>query len=241
MMALDSWVVVLGEKMPANPPIYYNKANNIRVRTEIFESETKKILLQAATNSPEFQKSIADYSDRKNSSIAVAAGKIAEIDTKLDAMATERRRLDNRLSFLLDSNNLEMAQSFRDEYSKQFSALIDEEREFISMKRQLQLLQRQFSEAQPPCKDGRLGLVNVAIDYIKKEDLTSLKSIYRRLFQKITISPLDRAKVPLHFVFNNMTSPPSRGEVADCTVAGEAPRNGFEPLTGWLTATCSTT
>lgn len=51
-----------------------------------------------------------------------------EIDTRLDAMKTERRKLDDRLSFLLDNNNLEMAPSFRDEYGKQLSALIEEER-----------------------------------------------------------------------------------------------------------------
>ena len=155
-------------------------------------------------------------------------------------MATERRRLDNRLSFLLDNNNLEMAQSFRDEYGKQFSALIDKERELVNMKTQLQQLQRHLTEAQPPDKNGRLGLVNTAIDYIKKGDLTSLKSIYRRLFQKIVIRQLDTAKVQLQFIFNDMTSPPVNEDVANCTVAGGAPQSGLEPLTRWLTATCST-
>ena len=112
-------------------------------------------------------------------------------------MTTERRKLDDRLSFLLDSDNLEMAQSFRDEYNKQFSALIDEEKKLVNMKRQLQQLQRQLLAAQPPSKDGRLRLVDEAIDYIKKGDLTSLKSIYRRLFQKIIICPLDTARVQL--------------------------------------------
>ena len=220
---------------------YYNKANNIRVRTTVLESETEKILLQAATNSPEFHKSVDSYSDQKDSSIGVAAGKIADINTRLDAMTTERRKLDDRLSFLLDSDNLEMAHSFRDEYNKQFSALIDEEKKLVNMKRQLQQLQRQLLAAQPPSKDGRLRLVDEAIDYIKKGDLTSLKSIYRRLFQKIIICPLDTARVQLQFIFNDRTSPPVSEDVANCTLAGKAPRNGFEPLTGWLTATCSTT
>ena len=156
-------------------------------------------------------------------------------------MATKRQNLDNRLNFLLQDGDLEMANSFRDEYNKQFSALIDEEKKLVNMKRQLQQLQRQLLAAQPPSKDGRLRLVDEAIDYIKKGDLTSLKSIYRRLFQKIIICPLDTARVQLQFILNDRTSPPVSEDVANCTLVGKAPRNGFEPLTGWLTATCSTT
>ena len=105
---------------------YQNKTNKLMIRTEIFESEAEKVLHKIAENTPDYQKSIADYSARKDSSIQVAAGKIVEIDARLREIATERQRLDRRLSFLLEGGDIEVAQSFRDTYMGQFSDLKSE-------------------------------------------------------------------------------------------------------------------
>ena len=43
--------------------------------------------------------------------------------------------------------------------------------------------------------------------------MASLKSIYRRMFRKIIVQPLDAAKVELQFVFNNMFAPLDNGEI----------------------------
>ena len=45
---------------------------------------------------------------------------------------------------------------------------VDKERELVNMKRQPNSCKKQLMEAQPPDKNGRLGLVNTAIDYINK-------------------------------------------------------------------------
>ena len=112
-------------------------------------------------------------------------------------MASQRESIDKRLSFLLEGDNLEMAQSFRDEYGKQFVSLRDKERELGSTKRELQLLHKHLLEARPSRKTGGLELVSEAISHIKKDDLTSLKSVYRRMFEKIVIHPLEGKKVQL--------------------------------------------
>ena len=200
---------------------YYNNANKIRVRSEVFDSAAEKILRQVTENSPEFQRSIADYAVRKESSIGMLAGKVAEIDTRLDTVATERQSLDKRLSFLLADDDLEMAKSFRAEYKRQFSALNDEERELESKKSQLQLLIKHFKEEQDNSKHGWLEQVNKALGYIRKKDLVSLRSTYRRIFDKIIVRRLDEAKVRLQFVFKNLSSPSYysssyMGEVANC-------------------------
>ena len=202
---------------------YYNKANNIRIRTEIFESEAEKMLQHVTSKSVKFQRSIADYANQKDAAIGVVAGKIAEIDTILSEMAAKRESIDKRLSFLLEGDNLEMAQSFRDEYSKQFMTLRDKERELGSTKRQLQLMHKHLLEAQPSRKGGGLEFINEAINYIKKDDLTSLKSVYRRMFQKVVIRPLEGKRVQLEFIFKDMTTPPNGGVVANCTAVGQAP------------------
>ncbi len=202
---------------------YYNKANNIRIRTEIFESEAEKTLQHVASKSVKLQQSIADYANQKDAAIGVVAKKIAEIDTNLAEVVAKRESIDKRLSFLLEGNNLEMAQSFRDEYGKQFMILRDKERELGSTKKQLQLMHKHLSEAQSPRKDGGLERINEAINYIKKDDLTSLKSVYRRMFQKIVIRPLEDKKVQLEFIFKDMTTPPSGGVVTYCTAVGKLP------------------
>ena len=84
-------------------------------------------------------------------------------------------------------------------------------------------MHKHLSEAQSPRKDGGLERIKEAINYIKKDDLTSLKSEHRRMFQKVVIRPLEGKKVQLEFIFKDMTTPPSGGVVTYCTAVGKPP------------------
>ena len=218
---------------------YHNKAHKLRVRSEVFEAEAEKILRHAADNSTKFQKSIANYLARKESSISIVVGKISEVDARLAEIITERQQLDKRLSFLLNDDDLTMAQSFRGEYKKQFAALHDEEQELERKKSQLQLLQKQLSEAQDTSKDGFIGRVNEAINCIRRKDFVSLRSIYRRLFEKIVVHPLENARVELEFVMRNLSTPHTQHEVLNCLSVGRATPAGLEPATSTLGRSCS--
>ena len=167
-------------------------------------------------NSPEFQASIANHSAQKATALSVTAGKIAEIDTKLGELADERQRLDRRLNFLLEDDDLEMARSFREEYKERVSAMKGEELELADRRRQLQFVQKQIAVLQEPSKNGGLEQINKALGYIKSKDMASLKSIYRRMFHKIIVRPLDAAKVELQFVFNNLSTAFGMDEVKFC-------------------------
>ena len=209
------------------------------MRTEVFDAEAEKILRHAYDNSAEFQKSVADYSARKESSIGLVTGKIAEIDARLYIVVDERQKLDKRLSFLLDDDDLEMAQSFRDEYKRQFSALKDEEMELEDRRRQLQLLQKQLAEAQAPSKNGGLKQVTTALGYIRKKDFISLRSIYRQLFHKIIVHPLDSARVELEFVLRNLSTPPYGSVASNCLSLRRMGLGGLEPPTSRLSGAYS--
>ena len=211
---------------------YYNNANKIRARSEVFDSAAEKILRQVTENSPEFQKSLADYDARKENAIGILAQKIAEIDTRISELEGERRHLDKRLSFLLDDDDVAIAQSFRSDYKRRFSALNDDEQELERKKGQLKLLLKQFKETQDSNESGWLEQVNKALGYIRTKDLVSLRSTYRRVFEKVIIQRLDEAKVRLQFVFKNPNSPLINDELGFCISVGRAPRNGFEPWVG---------
>ena len=185
---------------------YHNRVNKIRVRTEVFETAAEKVLHQIIENSLEFQASIANHSAQKDTAKGIVAGKVADIDTRLGELEDERRQLDQRLNFLLDDDDLEMARSFRKEYKERVSAMKNEERELGSRKKQLQFLQKQLAEAKNTGKNSWLEHVNHAISCIGKKDLTALQSAYRRLFDKIIVHPLDNARLQLEFVFNEMST-----------------------------------
>ena len=209
---------------------YHNRVNKIRVRTEIFEKAVETVLHQIIENSPEFQVSVANHSAQKATALSVVAGKIAEIDTQIGELADERQQLDRRLNFLLEDDDLEMARSFREEYKERVSAMKGEERELADRKRQLHLLQKQVAAAQEPSKNSGLEQINKALGYIKNNDMVSLKSIYKRLFHKIIVRPLDAAKVELQFVFNNMAAL-ANGEVGFCASSALMGTREFESLT----------
>ncbi len=210
---------------------YYNNANKIRVRSEIFEAEAEKILRQVADNSPAFQKSLANYAARKENSIGIVAKKITEIDVQLDKVDIERKSLDKRLNFLLDDDDLEMAQSFRGEYKRRFSALNGEEQELERKKSQLQLLLKQLRETQETSKHSWLEQVSAALGYIRKKDLVSLRSTYRQIFKKIVVRRLDTAKVRLQFFFKNLSTASCMGEVTNCMSASRVETRRVELLT----------
>ena len=220
---------------------YHNRTNKIRVKSKVFDSEAEKILRQVAENSPKFQKNLADYDAHKESSVEMVKGKIAEIDAKMAAVATSKQNLDNRLTFLLQDNDMEMASSFRDDYKRQFSALNDEERELEDRRRQLRrLLHRSLPSSLHAlrhihCANEWQKHTHKAIDYIKKKDWLSLKSIYRQLFKKIIVQPLDGETVQLEFIFNNAPSPEDSDEYTFCAYTGKAGTTGLEPAASGVT------
>ena len=196
---------------------YHNRVNKIRVRTEVFETAAEKALQQIIENSPEFQASIANHSAQKDTAIGIVAGKVADIETRLGELEDERRKLDQRLNFLLEDDDLEMARSFREEYKERVSNMKKEEQELCSRRKQLQALQNQIALAQEPSKNGGLEQINKALGYIKSKDMIPLKSIYRRLFEKIIVRPLDNTKVQLEFIFKNAFSTCRKLEDTFCT------------------------
>lgn len=95
-------------------------------------------------------------------------------------------------------------------------------------------MQKQIAAAQVPSKNGGLEQINKALGYIKNKDMASLKSIYRRMFHKIIVQPLDTAKVELQFVFNNMASSLGNSEVKFCASAGLMEHTRFELVTSTM-------
>ena len=167
-------------------------------------------------SSTAYSDSVANYLKQKDDSIGIVAGKITEIDARLGELEDEKKHLDKRLSFLLERGNQEMAQSFMDEYQRGFLALRDEEQELGNRRRELQLRQKQLAEAQDPRKNYVLEQVAAALRYLKRKDVVSLKSAYRRVFKKIIVRPLDMAKVRLDFVFNNASTTADKVVEAFC-------------------------
>lgn len=195
---------------------YYNKDNNIRVKTDIFEGEAEKILNQIYSGASDYQNSIANYIGKKDNTLSVTREKINEVDLLLEEIKAKRAKLDSRLSFLLEDDDLEMARSFKNEYKNQFVALKSEKEELKSKRNQLQLLEKQLQEAQGFGEEKQLKIVAEALNFVKQKDLVSLKSIYKKLFQKIIVQPLDSSKVQLKFIFREASSTLGRVEDIFC-------------------------
>ena len=209
---------------------YYNKANNIRVKTAVFEAAAEKALRQVVNNTPEYKASIANYLQQRDASVGVVERKIAEVSTRLGELENKKRQLDERLSFLL-KGGAEMAESFRDEYQRGLLDLRNEEQKLAGRKKQMQLLQKQIAAAQEPSKNGGLEQIKEALGYINNNDMVSLKSIYKRLFHKIIVHPRDDANAELEFVLNKTTSSFGHDEVKVCTAVDVMAEGEFESPT----------
>ena len=110
-----------------------------------------------------------------------------------------------------------MARSFREEYKERVSNMKNEERELRSRRKQLKLLQKQITEVQVP-QNGKLEQIKAALGYIRKKYFAALKSIYKQLFEKVVVRPLETAKVQLEFIFKDLSTVADNFAVANCTV-----------------------
>ena len=86
-------------------------------------------------------------------------------------------------------------------------------------------LHKQLKEEHNISKNGFLGQVNEAINCIRRKDFVALKSIYKRLFEKIVVHPLENARVELEFVVRNLSTPQYNYTVGNCL---SVPRMEFE-------------
>ena len=113
--------------------------------------------------------------------------------------------------------------------------------EVESRRRQLQLLQKQIKEVRDKdtLKHGWLEQVNQAISCIKKKDFVSLRSIYRQLFHKIIVHPLDNTKLQLEFIFNNVSTTTYKVVDTFCAAVGLVGATGIEPATSGYAAFAS--
>jgi DNA invertase Pin-like site-specific DNA recombinase len=123
---------------------YYNKVNKIRVNTNIFEEEAKKVLVSIVENSEKFQKSIKSMSFQKTNLMDILEQKINELVVKLDGLGHEKEKLNKRLNFLLDDDDLEMAKDFKEEYKLKYKKLENERKDLMqkikSMEKELKKL-----------------------------------------------------------------------------------------------------
>ncbi len=191
---------------------YYNKQNNLRIRSELFETEVEKILRQIVCNSDEFQQSISNFMSERDNAVDVMSAKIQEIDDRLQALDDEKAQLDKRLNFLLDDDDPDMAQSFKEEYKKQYLLGKKERQELLEKREKFCLLQDQVARAEAFGKAGDMKVVNAALGHLRRNDLISLKSLYKKLFPKILVRFQDNSKIQLKFFFNNVSSTLGRVE-----------------------------
>ena len=195
---------------------YYNPTHGIRVKTEVFEEETKRILSQIVEDSKEFRKSVTHYIGKKKEALDAIKDQIQGIENRLTDLKDQKEQLDKRLNFLLEDKDPQMAISFKGEYKKQYLELKNQEEELRHKKSHLEAIYKQGDNAPNHFGKEKLGVINDALTYIRLKDLISFKSVCRVLFEKIVVTPLDEAQVQLEFVFRGMNLIIGIDEVKNC-------------------------
>jgi DNA invertase Pin-like site-specific DNA recombinase len=184
---------------------YYNKKNKIRVNTDIFEKEAKSVLLNIVENSEKFQKSIKSMASQKLSLIDIIGQKRNELAVKLDGLEIKKEKLNKRLSFLLDDDDLEMAKDFKQEYKIKYKKI---EEEKIDLLQKIKIMDKELKKLEI-CEDSSsdsLKLAKKALVKLAKDDRGALKAIYKMLFEKIIVTSKSGAEVELKFILKSVSS-----------------------------------
>lgn len=210
---------------------YYNKQNNIRLRSDILEVQVEKILNEIIGDSNNFRNSVANFMSKRDSAVDIMKVKILEIDGRLNALDEEKAKRDKRLNFLLDDDDPEMARSFKEEYKKQYLLEKKERQELLEKREKFCLLQDQVAEAEAFGKTEDLKVVNAALGHLRQNDLVSLKSLYKKIFPKILVRFQDNSKIQLKFFFNCASSTLGRVEDIFRAWIKMVELTGIEPAT----------
>ena len=179
---------------------YYNNKNKIRVKTDIFENEAKKILLDIIGNSEKFKEGAAEYLSQKNNTLLVIERNIGLIDRQIDDLLTRKVKMDQRLDFFLENGDKKALQLFKEEYQEQYVERKKQIKKLQNQKKQLEMIKKQFTEIRPFDKNKIFKTANDALKHLSKKDWISLRSVYQTIFKKIIIRPLSEAKYQLKFI-----------------------------------------
>lgn len=102
----------------------------------------------------------------------------------------------------------------------------------MKKRNQFYILQKQLSNTKG-FNSNKESLKNIgkALNYVHKNGLVSLKSVYNNLFQKIIVQPLDGSEIQLEFVFKEDPSKSRMYEVFYCPTVDMVEVTGVEPAT----------
>ncbi|MFT6633725.1 MAG: chromosome segregation ATPase [Bacteriovoracaceae bacterium] len=156
-------------------------------------------------NSENFQKSIKSMSFQKTNLMDILEQKINELVVKLDGLGHEKEKLNKRLNFLLDDDDLEMAKDFKEEYKLKYKKLENERKDLMqkikSMEKELKKL-----DTSKDSSGDTVKMAKEALNKLNKTDRSSLKAIYRALFEKIIVTSKNSVEVELKFILKNAAS-----------------------------------
>ena len=106
--------------------------------------------------------------------------------------------------FFIIHPRTKMAQSFKEEYKRQYLLGKKERQELLGKREKFCLLQDQVARAEAFGEAEDMKAVNAALGHLRQNDLISLKSLYKKLFPKILVRFQDNSKIQLKFFFNNV-------------------------------------
>ena len=157
---------------------------------------------------------------QRSHAISSVSDAINQIDVSLSELKSKKEKMDRRLSFLLEEENLEMAHTFKEEYKRQYLQVQGKEQELHRQKNHFRSLQQRLLDVVHHSTTGELSeSANKALTYAQKKDMVSLRSSYRGLFQKVVVRVLGECKVQLRFIFKGDAASRFLFEAADenCT------------------------
>mgnify|MGYP000320944030 CR=1 FL=1 len=208
---------------------YYNKDNKVRIPVEVIENQAEIVTKSIFDNNALFKKSLKAYLKDSDHLLQNLNAKETELNIKIDALSEEKVKLDKRLTFLLEDDDLDMVKMFKEEYKKKYLKLKEEESDLKFSLDEISKLKKKFKMTQGK-SESYVNIAEEALRLLKKKDLLSLKSIYSNLFEKIVVR-LENAKVELNFILKSSLSALARAEDGFRTMLHLERVMGLKPTT----------
>ena len=212
---------------------YHNVKHRMRIKTGILEDEAQEAMLDIIDSTERFQKSFSNYLGHQNNSLHLLEEGIGKIDATINDISSQNSKMEKRLDFLLESDDKEDLELFKEDHQKQYVANKRKAKELEMQRDQLkktkELLKNRLID-----RKSYLAMAANAVKQAAKKDLISLKSIYRSIFKKIIIRPKSPAEVQMKFIFNDPTSTSHMEDVFFCISNGLVGRDRIELPTSTL-------
>jgi hypothetical protein len=179
-----------GHKDSSRKVFYYYHKSTGSIRADVLESEVTSVVTKIIKNSKEVQTAIVRRGADVKSTIEQIGEQKSKIRNRIESLKLEKKKSYRRLDFLLDTDDIQMANEFREEFKNTNKEISNKISTYEMKLAEMDNLESDLDEDSFDWKKVGESADKVQ-SLLAEKDPVALKTSYKQLFKAIYVSVLN--------------------------------------------------